>query len=95
MPDGVIPAVERMVEAEQQPLNGPGAPLFERTLGAAIEDDVQAPFPQDDEHVEVIEGNDEGADEILCLVQGILRWSCCCWARTTATEQRPIINFPT
>jgi hypothetical protein len=58
MSDGVIAVVERMAQAENQPLLGPGAPIFEWSPGLAIEDDEYIPMVQDgDDHVEVIEGN--------------------------------------
>jgi hypothetical protein len=46
MPDGVIAAAERMAEDEGQPLIGHGAPLFEWSPGAAIEDEDLTPVLQ-------------------------------------------------
>lgn len=71
MPDKVIAAVESMVaQVEQQQLIGYGAPLFEWIPGVALEDEMQAPILQvkgDDgnDHMEVIEGDNEGVDEIV------------------------------
>jgi hypothetical protein len=54
MPDEVIAEVERMAEDEDQPIIGPGAPLFEWRPGVEIEGDILADFlPQDDGHGDV------------------------------------------
>ena len=59
MPDGVIEAVERMALAEQQPLIGNGAPLFEWTPGVIIDDNEEVVVIQDgDEAVQFIEEPD-------------------------------------
>jgi hypothetical protein len=67
MPDGVIATVEQMAQAENQPLLGRGAPLFEWSPGVAIEDGIEnIHTAQDsDEHIDVIEGDSEGADVIF------------------------------
>jgi hypothetical protein len=69
MPDGVIEAVERMAEAEQQPLVLQGAPLFEWQPGVEIQDEAQPPLLQDEHDHAGPEPTDlhggEGADEVL------------------------------
>jgi hypothetical protein len=64
MPDGVIATVEQMAQAENQPLLGRGAPLFEWSPGVEIEDNIENihTVQNGDEDMEVIEGNNEGAD---------------------------------
>jgi hypothetical protein len=44
MPDGVIAAVERMAQDEEQPLVGHGAPFFEWTPGVPIQEDAPEPI---------------------------------------------------
>jgi hypothetical protein len=61
MPEGVVETVERMAQAELQPLIGQGAPLFEWSPGVPIEEDAQTPILVQDGH----ENEDnEVADEI-------------------------------
>jgi hypothetical protein len=47
MPDGVIAAVENMAREQKQPIVGHGAPLFEWSPGATIQDNIVVPFVQD------------------------------------------------
>jgi hypothetical protein len=66
MPDGVIAAVELMAATENQPLVGPGAPLFEWSPGVAILDEEPEPIIQEEgkaDQIIVIEGNDDEEEE--------------------------------
>ena len=64
MPNGVIATVERMALAEQQPLAGHGAPLFEWAPGVEIMDKLNAPVPQDEPNdVEIAQGAPQGAPQ--------------------------------
>jgi hypothetical protein len=66
MPDRVIAAVELMAAAENQPLVGQGAPLFEWSPGVAIIDEEPTQIIQEEgdaSQIEVIEGNDEEEEE--------------------------------
>ena len=71
MPDGVIAAVERIAETDNQPLTGHGAPLFEWSPGVPIEDDELVPILLDDDgdpqefDDEEDADEDQGADETL------------------------------
>jgi hypothetical protein len=68
MPEGVIAAVEAMVKAEDQPIIGPGGPLFEWAQGVPIKDDIEVPILQDENEVEIVDvitaaDDDEGTDD--------------------------------
>jgi hypothetical protein len=64
MPNGLIARVKNMAQAEQQPLLGYGAPLFEWTPRVTIVDHAEAPILQDNnEPVEVIKDDVEGAHD--------------------------------
>jgi hypothetical protein len=69
MPEGVIAAVvEDMAEAGNQPIIGPGGPLFKWARGVPIEDDIEVPILQDENKVKIVdvittEDADEGADD--------------------------------
>jgi hypothetical protein len=71
-PGGVVEAVKRIAQTDNQPLIGHGVPLFEWSPGVPIQDNVQAPILQDNNgDLQVFEQQDEGeeedkgADEIL------------------------------
>jgi hypothetical protein len=67
MPDGIIATVEHMAQTEQQPLLGPGAPLFEWSPGVEIEDDTPQAIQEEDgdDHTEAANREDEGAEILL------------------------------
>jgi hypothetical protein len=71
MPNGAIAAVKPIPQDNNQPLIGPGTPLFEWSPGVPIVDDAQAPILQDkdgdiqipEEEDEHKEHKDEGVDK--------------------------------
>jgi hypothetical protein len=63
MPDGVIAAVERIAETDNQPLTGHGAPLFEWSPSVLIEDGELAPVLLDDGGDPQEFDDEEDADE--------------------------------
>lgn len=64
MPNGVIATVEHIALAEQQPLAGYGAPLFEWAPGVEIMDEMNVPVPQDEQNDEdIAQGAPQGAPQ--------------------------------
>jgi hypothetical protein len=70
MPNGVMEAVENMVQDEQQPLVGHRAPLFEWTPGVPILEEVKLPILLD-ESIEAIIVNDEAEEDQEEIVFGL------------------------
>ena len=70
MPNGIIATVERMVLAEQQPLVGYGAPLFEWAPGVEMVEELIVPVFQDEHNkVEIAQEPPQGAAEDIMFGQ--------------------------